>query len=119
MAGGYPVVNQAREEGQAAGHDFDRLAVTNKCRSVYISSATTTADIASGPCILRSITIGETAAGAITIYNALTATGETVAVLKASIAERTYFFDRDCDIGLTIVTAAASKLSVQYVPVAP
>ena len=62
------------------------------------------------PCVLHAITIGETAAGAITIKDGTT----TVAVLKASIAEGTYTFDIPLAVNLTITRAAASKFVVSY-----
>ncbi len=73
----------------------------------YISTATTT-QIGTGPQILGSIVLGETAAGAITITDG----GVTVAVLKASIAEGTYKFNMEIRKSLAIVTAGASKLTV-------
>jgi len=79
----------------------------------YIATATTTVvkDIAGH---LNRITIGETAAGAITIYDNTAASGTIIAVLKASIEEQTFDFDAPFVTGLTIVTAGASKLQVSY-----
>lgn len=77
---------------------------------MYISTQTTT--VASrGKGKLYRITIGETAAGAITVYDSLSAAGTIIAVLKASIAEGTYEFGAEFKIGCTIVTAGASKLT--------
>lgn len=80
----------------------------------YISSATTTT-VKSGAGVLHAIVVGETAAGAITIYDNTAASGTTIGVLKSSIVEGTYVFDRIFSTGLTIVTAAASKIHVSYV----
>lgn len=77
----------------------------------YISTNTTT-EVCPKPCVLEQIVIGETAAGAITIQDG----GSTVAVLKSSIAEGTYRFQISIKKSLTIVTAAASKLTVAYRP---
>jgi hypothetical protein len=82
-------------------------------RSSYISTATTTT-VKSGTGRLHTITIGETAAGAITIYDNTAASGTIIAVLKASIVEQTLIFDVKFTTGLTIVTAGASKLTVSY-----
>lgn len=82
-------------------------------RSAYISSATTTT-VKSGNGRLHTITLGETAAGTITIYDNTAGSGTVLAVLKASIAEQTFTFDIAFDTGLTIVTAGASKLTVSY-----
>lgn len=82
----------------------------------YISAIATTV-VHTGRCQLVKIIIGETAAGAITIYDDTAANaGSEVGVLKSSIAEGEYEFNAECDIGLTIVTAAASKLTVIYKP---
>lgn len=80
-------------------------------KPTYISTATTTA-VKSGAGILGSITVGETAAGAITVYDNTAASGTIIAVLKASIAEGTYVFDASFSTGCTVVTAGASKITV-------
>lgn len=79
----------------------------------YIATNTTTV-VKTGPGVLHTITLGETAAGAITVYDNTAASGTILAVLKASIAEQTFAFDLEFKIGLTIVTAGASKLTVAY-----
>jgi len=80
----------------------------------YISTATTTI-VKPGPSILMGILITETAAGAITVYdNASAASGDVIALFKASIAEGYYEIDTACRNGIVIVTAAASKLTVVY-----
>ena len=112
-----PARDDAISEGQARGHDFDHLAAMPVCDGTYISTATTTT-VSSGPCVLHSIVLGETAAGAITIYDNTAGSGTIIGVLKASIVEGTYTFNRQCTTGLTLVTAGASKLTVNYVPVA-
>lgn len=77
----------------------------------YISTATTTV-VKSGSGILGSIVIGETAAGAITVYDNTSATGTVIAVLKASVVEGTYTFNASFTTGCTVVTAGASKITV-------
>lgn len=80
----------------------------------YISTATTT-QVKSGAGVLKHITIGETAAGAITIYDEVsTGTTTVIAVLKASIAEGTYTFEVPVTTGIKVVTAGASKITVVY-----
>lgn len=79
----------------------------------YISTAETTS-VSTGKCILHSIVIGETAAGAITIKDGDT----TIGVLKASIAEGVYDFDMVINESLSVVTAAASKIVVTWKPTA-
>lgn len=73
----------------------------------YISTNTTTT-IGTGPQTLGAILITETAAGAITVKNGTA----TIAVFKASIAEGRYEFNCEVPAGLSIVTAAASKVTV-------
>ena len=80
----------------------------------YISTATTTV-VRTGAAKLHRIVLGETAAGTITIYDGIDTGGTVLAVLKASIVEGTYDFDDvRCITGITVVTAAASKLTVVY-----
>lgn len=81
--------------------------------TAYIATATTTV-VKSSSGNLRSITLGETAAGAITVYDNTAGSGTILAVLKASVLEQTFTFDIPFITGLTIVTAGASKLQVSY-----
>lgn len=94
--------------------DLDRQWGGFKGPGAYISSATTTT-VSTKAGVLHAITLTETAAGTITIYDNTAASGTIIGVLKASIVEGTYIFDREFTIGLTIVTAGASKLHVSYV----
>jgi hypothetical protein len=85
----------------------------------YISTQTSTdvTGLVSVPttCKLIRIVVGETAAGAISIYDALSgATTTTVGVLKASIAEGTYEYGITLSRGLQVVTAGASKITVVW-----
>lgn len=68
--------------------------------------------MSSGPCVLHTIVLGETAAGAITIKDGAT----TIGVLKASVAEQTFHFNCVIRNSLVITTAAASKLTVNWHP---
>jgi len=78
-----------------------------------ITSATTT-NVVSGPGVLKSITVNTTAAGTITIYDNTSATGTKIGTLKSSVAEGTYDFSAAFTTGLTIVTGAASDITVSY-----
>lgn len=86
---------------------MDRYSAKN------INSATTTV-IKSRCGYLHTLTVNSTAAGSITIYDGLNTSGSVIAVLKASIAEQTFIFDVGFSIGLTIVTAAASDITISY-----
>lgn len=85
----------------------------NPLNATYISTATTTT-VKSGKGNLAKIVITETAAGTITVYDNTTATGTVIATFKASVVEGTYEFTCRFQTGLTIVTAAASKLTVVW-----
>ena len=79
----------------------------------HISSATTTTVLNSQQGVLRYITVNTTAAGAITVYDGTTS-GTVVAILKSNIAEGTYRFDCVMSKGITVVTAAASDITVVW-----
>jgi hypothetical protein len=96
-----------------SSNDGDSLAVEEQFSRAYISTGATTT-IKSGAGLLHTITIGETAAGAITVYDNTAGSGTIIAVFKASIAEQTFVLDVLFTTGLTIVTAAGSKLTVSY-----
>lgn len=75
----------------------------------YIASADTYV-LTPGAAVLHSIVIGETAAGTITVKDG----ANTIAVLKASIAEGTYLFDCATKGALSVITAGASKITVNF-----
>lgn len=79
--------------------------------STYISTATTTT-VKTGRGTLKAIVIGETAAGAITIYDNTAASGTILGAFKASVVEGQYEFNCRFQTGLTVVTGGASKISV-------
>jgi len=78
-----------------------------------IATATTTV-VKSGSGHLHSIVLGTTAAGAITVYDNTAGSGTKIGILKASIVEGTYIYDCQFSTGLTIVTAGASDITVNY-----
>lgn len=81
---------------------------------VYIATNTTT-NVFVGSGRLKKIIVGETSAGAITIYDEVAGgTTTIVGVLKASVAEGEYEFNVALGKGLQIVTAGASKITVVY-----
>jgi hypothetical protein len=81
----------------------------------YIGTATTGTQVLSSPGLLKAVVIGETAAGAISIYDCTTtANTPTVAVLKASVVEGTYEFDAPVTAGIRVVAAGNSKFTVIY-----
>lgn len=78
-----------------------------------IASATTT-QVKSGGGTLRAIIVNLTAAGAITIYDNTASSGTKIATLKASIGEGVYTFNVNFSVGLRVVTAAASDVTVVF-----
>jgi len=92
---------------------LNRMQFVNNNTYSNIASATTTVVKASAG-HLHSITVNTTAAGAITVYDNTSAAGNKIATLKASIVENTYVYDCAFGTGLTIVTAAASDITVSY-----
>jgi len=85
----------------------------NPLNSTYISTATTTT-VKTGRGNVARLVLGETAAGAITVYDNTAASGTVICVLKASIAEGVYDLGVRFQTGLTVVTAAASKVTVVW-----
>lgn len=64
--------------------------------------------------ILKRITVNTTAAGAITVYDSTTGAGSTIATFPISATVGTYDYNARFLNGLTIVTAAASDITVIY-----
>jgi len=98
-----------------AGEDLTNnvLKVEERFSPLNITSATTTT-VKSGAGYLFSITVNTTAAGTITIYDNTTNSGTKIGTLKASVGEQTFFYCCSFTTGLTVVTAAASDITVTY-----
>lgn len=79
-----------------------------------ITTATTTL-VKSGQGQLRRVVVNTTAAATITIYDSLTATGTKIATIAASPAIGSSFaYEVAFSIGLTVVTAGASDITVAW-----
>lgn len=79
-----------------------------------ITTATTTV-VSAGPCVLGTVTINTTAAGTITIYDNTAASGTKIATIAASpVNGSTFIYNVKCRTGLTVVTAAASDITVSF-----
>ncbi len=78
-----------------------------------ITTGTTTV-VKTGKGRLIRITVNTTAAGAITIYDNTAASGNKIATLPSSVAVGTYEYGGRFATGLTIVTGAASDVTVIY-----
>ena len=68
--------------------------------------------ISAGPCVLHSITFNTTAATAVTVYDNTAASGTKIATFPSSAVVGDYEFGCKFSTGLTIVTAAASDITV-------
>ena len=68
----------------------------------------------SGAGFLHTLTINTTSAGAITLYNNTSAAGKKIAIIKASVAEQTFVYDINFNVGLTMVLAGASDVTVSF-----
>ena len=81
----------------------------------YTNIATgTTTTVKTGGGMLHTLTVNTTAAGAITVYDNTAGSGTKIATIKASVVEQTFVFDLSFTTGLTIVTAAASDITVSW-----
>ena len=98
-----------------AGEDItnDRLKTEYRGSSAYISTATTTT-VKTGAGHLHSIVVNGGTAGTIIGYDNTAASGTILFSFDSTNALNTYMFDVSFYIGLTIITSAATKLSVSY-----
>ena len=78
----------------------------------YPISTNATYTVCPKACILHSIIVNTTAAGAITIKDGST----TIATLKSGITENTYYYDVDIKNSLVVTTASTSDITVTYKP---
>lgn len=78
-----------------------------------INTATTT-NVKSGSGHLHAVTINTTAAGTISLFDSLVGSGTAIAVIAASVTEPVYLYDLQFNTGLTVVTAAASDVTVSF-----
>ena len=79
----------------------------------HISTQTST-QVITGACTLVGISVNTTSAGAITIVDGMSGSTPAVAILKASIVEGYYPFNVSMGMGLRIVTAGASDVTVIF-----
>lgn len=93
---------------------INRMMVVNYCTGTYISTATTTT-IKSGSGVLHAITITESVASTIIVYDNTAGSGTIIASFPASATAQTYQINVSFSIGCTVVTAGASKLTVSTI----
>lgn len=90
-----------------------RMGVLPKYNFVAISTATTTV-VKGSAGVLQSITVTGGTAGTIIIYDNTSASGTIIASFDSTNVPMTYFFNAIAATGITIITSAATKLSVSY-----
>jgi hypothetical protein len=84
----------------------------NNNKSTYISTAATTV-VRSKPGKLHTVTVTGGTAGTIIGYdNASAASGDEVFSFDSTNALQTYTFDVDLNLGLTVITSLATKLTI-------
>ena len=100
---------------KVAGEDItnDRLKTEYRGTPAYISTATTTV-VKSGAGHLHSLVVNGGTAGTIIGYDNTAASGDIVFSFDSTNALATYMFDVSFTNGLTIVTGAATKVSVSF-----
>lgn len=74
----------------------------------------TTIQVATGRGVLQAITINNTSAGSIKIIDNTSGSTANIGILKASIAEGTYWYNCLFTTGLRIITAGTSDITVTY-----
>jgi len=98
-----------------AGEDLtnDVMKVEQRFAYGYIATATTT-QVKTGAGFLKGIVINTTAAGAISIIDGTSGSVVNMGLLKSSVVEGTYEYNIAFTVGLRIITAAASDITVVY-----
>jgi len=79
----------------------------------YITTGATNV-VLSGTGFLHTITLGQPAAGLITVYDNTAASGTKIAEIASGTVAQTFILDCQFGIGLTVVNAASEKLTVTY-----
>lgn len=97
--------------GSALATDVSGNAKTAGYSATAISTATTTS-IKSGKGVLRAIVVTGGTAGTIVVYDNTAASGTVLADFASTNTANTYTFNANFTTGLTVVTGAATKLTV-------
>ena len=96
-----------------AGEDIpnDVLKVEMRNNGTYISTATTTV-VKTGAGLLHTITVTGGTAGTIVVYDNTAASGTILASFASTNALATYTFNVSFSVGLTVVTSAATLVTI-------
>lgn len=79
----------------------------------YISTGTTTL-VATGPGLLHTVVVQGGTTGTIIIYDGIAVSANIIASFDTTVALASYVFDVAFSVGLTVVTSAATKLTLSY-----
>ena len=82
--------------------------------SCYYVSLAGTVTPKSGTGVLRRLVVTGGTAGTIVLYDNTAASGNIIASFDSTVALAMYNFDVTFSVGLTVVTSAATKVSVVY-----
>lgn len=86
----------------------------NRYNSTPITTATTTL-VKTGTGTFGGIQVQGGTTGTVTVYDALSATGKQIATFDTTNAiAPTYMFNTGVSIGITVVTSAATKITVLW-----
>lgn len=91
-----------------------KTSIKNHNSYRYISTADTTVVKTGAGTLHRLIVTGGTA-GTIVVYDNTAASGNIIASFASTAAASSYEFNVDFTVGLTVVTAAATNVTVSYV----
>lgn len=80
----------------------------------YISTGATTV-VKAAPGTLHTITVNGGTAGTVIVYDDPAQAGTIIASFDSTNAKATYIFDVVFTLGLTIITSAATKITVSYI----
>jgi len=107
----YDVKDEYLRAGEDLTNDVQKVEIRNAYN--YIATATTTV-IKTGAGVLHSITVNGGTGGTIIVYDNTAGSGTIIASFDSTNALASYIFDVAFATGLTIVTGAATKLTVSY-----
>lgn len=100
---------------QIAGEDLVNNVLRTETRFTpnYISTATTTV-VKTGAGVMHNIVIQGGTLGTVIIYDNTAASGTIIASFDTPTAQTTFTFNSTFATGLTVITSAATKLTVNY-----
>jgi hypothetical protein len=91
----------------------NRLLVEEQNNYAYISTAATTV-VKNTNGFLKAVTIEGGASGTVILYDNPSGVGTVIASFDATNTPMTYEFDVQFTLGLTVITSAATKLTIAY-----